>query len=214
MRRATWVTAFVVGLAVLGAIPGAGDSAQAAGIKVSGKPGIKPFGDPFYYYMVEVDLEPGYEFRVGDSFTLHALAGIKDPGSTSAAPGGSPSGPWAVTYTNLPPAPIPNYAPPTLVPTADVNFINAINVVSNPGATDIFIGQFTVLTALSLPELPLDYYVDVAWTATLHLIGDGQVTETGTVRLRLVPEPTSLALLGAGVALPMLWTYRRRRRAA
>ena len=74
-------------------------------------------------------------------------------------------------------------------------------------------GEFRVLTAISLPYLPDNYSTTVAWTASLHDPNGQVVTESGSVTLLLTPEPTSLILLAAGVATPLFWTLRRRRSA-
>ncbi|MFO0889620.1 MAG: PEP-CTERM sorting domain-containing protein [Isosphaeraceae bacterium] len=211
MRRASWIRTCLIGLAVLGAYFGTEGSAQAAGIKITGG-GLKPFGDPFYFYILEFYLEDGYQVLATDTITLHSLAGVEYPDSTTGAPGGVPSGPWATTFVNLPSGPIPGYAPPTIVPFADVTFINAGPAIANAGPGDDYLGQFKVLTAISLPELPPSYFVDINWTANIHTIDGDPFTATGTVRLTIVPEPASLILLGAGVGVPLLWTIRRRRK--
>jgi hypothetical protein len=69
------------------------------------------------------------------------------------------------------------------------------------------------LTAVSLPELPPSYFVDIAWTANLHKLNGDKATDSGTVHLTLItPEPASVLMLGAGLGLPAAWLYARRRR--
>src|SRR5262249_14277615 len=151
-------------------------------------------GDPFYFYIVEVSLDPGFQVELFDNFTLHEVGGIHDPGSTTGAPGGVPSGPWATSFTNQPSGPLPNYSPPTIVPFADLTFINAGFDVVNAGPGEVFLGEFRVLTAVSLPELPPDYSVDIAWTANIHDLDGNPVNDQGIVHLTLIgiPEPTSV----------------------
>ncbi len=187
--------------------------ARASGIRVTGG-GVKQLGEPYYLYIVEVYLDPNSQFEAGDSFTLHSLAGVQYPASTTGSPGGTPSGPWGTSFTNLPAGLLPNYGPPTTVPFADLTFINGSNVVQNGGTSEDYIGEYKVLTAVSLPALPGSYFVDVAWSASLHDLNGNPVTETGTVVLTYIPEPTSVILLGVGVSVPIFWYVRRRCRAS
>jgi hypothetical protein len=211
MQRRVRVTAWLVGFAVLGIVLQGGSMAQASGIKITGG-GIKLFGEPYYYYIVEVYLDPNSQYEAGDTFTLNSLPGVQYPASTTGAPGGTPSGPWGTSFTNLPDGLLPNYSPPTTVPFADLTFINGSNVVKNEGTTEEYLGQFKVLTAVSMPELPANYSLDVGWSASLHDLNGNLVTETGNVVLTIIPEPTSLILLGVGVSVPVLWHIRRPRR--
>jgi hypothetical protein len=200
-------------MAVFGLIFEACHTAQA-GIMVLGG-GIKKFGDPFYFYKVEVSLDPGFQVELFDNFTLHELGGVHDPGSTTGSPGGVPSGPWATTFTNEPDGPLPNYSPPTIVPFADLTFINAGFDVQNGGTSEKPLGEFVVLTAVSLPELPLSYFVDIAWTANIHDLNGNPVHDHGIVHLKIItPEPASAMLLVPGVGLPALLVARRPRRRA
>jgi hypothetical protein len=197
-------------LAVLGVIHQVGSTAQA-GLMISGG-GIKKFGDPFYFYIFEVSLDPGFQVELKDSFTLHELGGVHFPESTTGAPGGNPSGPWSTSFTNQPSGPLPNYSPPTIVPFADLTFINAGFDVQNGGTGEVPLGEFKVLTAVSLPELPPSYSVDIAWTAKIHLLNGDPASDSGTVHLTIItPEPASVVMLGAGLGLPAAWLYARRR---
>jgi hypothetical protein len=66
-----------------------------------------------------------------------------------------------------------------------------------------------------LPELPPNYFVDIAWTANIHDIDGNPVKDHGIVHLTLItPEPASVLMLGAGLGLPAAWLYARRRRRA
>jgi hypothetical protein len=214
MFRGSHRKGWLLGLALLGVILGAAEGARAAGIKVSGG-GIKQLGDPFYFYIVDVSLDPTFTMGVFDSFTLHMVAGLDNgtrfpPGSTTSAPGGNPSGPWAAVITNEPFGNIPNYSPPTSVPFGDVQFINAGFDITNTGTTEQSLGTFLVLTAVSLPVLPENYTVTIGWTAILN---HGTATDSGTVTLGIihaVPEPASVVLLGSGAGLAIL-AYRKRR---
>jgi hypothetical protein len=213
MVKRAFAARWFLAMAVLGVIHQVGSTAQA-GIMVSGG-GIKKFGDPFYIYIFEVSLDPKFQVEVSDNFTLHELGGVHDPGSFTAAPGGSPSGPWATQFTNQPSGPLPNFSPPTIVPFADLEFINAGFDVQNKGTGEVPLGEFRVVTANSLPELPPSYFVDIAWTANIHDIDGNPVTDHGVVHLTLItPEPASVLMLGAGLGLPAAWLYARRRRRA
>lgn len=186
-------------------------TANATGVKVSGG-GIKPLGDPYYYYIVEINLDPGYQFEKGDSVTLESLAGIHYPDSPTITPNpGDPVGPWATDITNLASGPLPNYSPTTIVPMANVEFISAAPTVTNSGSTEVYLGQFEILTAVLLPQLPADYTVNIDWTASLHNLAGQTVTDSGVVTLTIIPEPSSIILLGVGVSVPIFWRFWRRR---
>jgi hypothetical protein len=222
MRRGTRAKGWLLGIAaaVLAVGVGTAGTAKAAGITVRGG-GIKQFGEPYYFYIFEISAKPETQFLVGDNFTLEELAGVSTTGatpSTTSSPGGSPSGPWAPVITNQASGPIPGFSPPTTVPFADVTFSNAFNVFTNSSTTtDEFMGEFRVLTAISLPLLPPDYTLDVNWVAHVHDLAGNPVTDTGTVTLHIItaiPEPSSIILLGVAAAgLPGLLHLRRRRAA-
>jgi len=215
MIRGSLRKRWLLGIAVFGAILGSAGDAHAKGIIISGG-GIKAQGDPYYFYIVRVFLDPGFTMGVFDSFTLHLVAGLDDgtrfpPGSTTGSPAGSPSGPWAGVITNEPFGNIPNYSPPTSVPFGDVQFINAGFDITNTGATEKDLGTFLVLTAVSLPALPEDYTVTIGWTAILN---HGTATDSGTVTLGIIhgiPEPTSVVLMGSAMGLAILGFALRRR---
>jgi hypothetical protein len=214
MQRVIRATGCILGLTLLATSLGTGGTARASGISITGG-GIKQFGDPFYYYIFELHMDPGYSFQLKDSITLHELAGVHTPGSTTSSPNGppDPSGPWTPVFTNQPDGLLPNYSPPTTVHFADVTFLNAINV-AGPYTSEKYLGEFRILTAQSLPLLPKDYTVTIDWTAMLHDPSGNLVDKSGTVTLGIItPEPTSILLLGAGVGLPLFWTLRRRRSA-
>ena len=211
MQRRVRITPWLTGLAMLGWILHAAGTANAAGVKVSGG-GIKPLGDPYYYYIVEINLDPGFQFEAGDSVTLDSVAGIQYPNSPTITPNpGDPVGPWATDITNVASGPLPNYSPTTIVPMANVEFISAAPTVTNPGPGEVYLGQFEVLTAVSLPQLPANYTVDIDWTASLHNLEGQAVTDSGVVVLSIVPEPSSMILLGLGVSLPIFWQVWKRR---
>ncbi len=214
MQRRVPITPWLTGLAMLGWILQAAGSANAAGVKVSGG-GIKPLGDPYYYYIVEIGLDPGYQFEAGDNVTLDRVAGVQYPKSPTITPNpGDPVGPWATNITNLASGNLPNYSPPTIVPMANVEFISAAPTVQNPGPNEVFLGQFEVLTGVLLPQLPADYTVNIDWTASLHNLEGQVVTDSGVVTLSIIPEPSSILLLSMGVSLPVFWQVWKRRQAS
>ena len=53
MQRVMRATGLALGLAVLGTIIGTGESARAAGVRISGG-GIEQFGEPYYFYVTEL----------------------------------------------------------------------------------------------------------------------------------------------------------------
>jgi hypothetical protein len=214
MPRGPGTLSRLVGIAMLGILVGSAGTAQAAGININAG-GIRKVGDPFYLYVVEVTLDPLFEFRSFDSFTLHNVAGLHFPGSLTGAPSGDPTGPWATVFNNQPDGPIPNFSPPTIVPFADITWINAGPDVTNPGPGEKFMGEFSVLTAISLPFLPDDYSVTIDWTGKIHDPNGDPIDVSGQVTLGLIiPEPSSVALLAAGLGLPALCLVRRHRRKA
>ncbi len=198
MRSRYCAVVWLLGIALFTWTLQAGSPAQAGGLKITGG-GIKTLGDPFYEYIVEVSLLPGFEFETGDSFTLYKLPGVNQSSFYNAPIAGNPVGPWAGSPNN----------------SGDIEFALATPFNSppfaNPGPGNKFTGQFTVLTAMSLPTLPPHYSLTVDWTAKIHDINGNPVNESGSFVLTVIPEPTSIILLGLGCGLPIAYHLRRKR---
>jgi hypothetical protein len=197
-------------MALLIAVSGISSSARAS-LRLDGV-GIFENGNS-YQYAVAAYVENGWDFQVGDYFTLQAVPAV-DPSSLSAAPVGNPSGPWArqITFDNN--GPLLQHTPDYEVPFADVKRINAGFDVPNGTGSDKLVGTFMVQT---WQDLPFNWHPEdlaIHWIAHIHKMGDGPIDDFGVVVLSFsesVPELRSAILPGAGLILYGLRSCHRRR---
>ena len=219
MGRATTTALFAaLALAIVSAAP-----AHAGRIIIISPPpppggGITPVGDPIYTFTVSIGLNFGFAITPGASITLQNVPGV-DPTSFYSVPNvagpGLPAGDgWltnpTVTSTT---GTWPGIDGETPIRYSDVKWtlVGGTPINNIAGSTVLALGLFSINTYQAFSELPPDFQLHLNY---IYSLADGSVADSGTVTLALVPEPTSLALLGLGVALPAAVAMRRRRRAA
>jgi hypothetical protein len=214
----------LLGLAVLGAVFVAGGPVRAGSLVVGGG-GIVKVGDPFYQYVIEVYLEPGYQIYGGsigtaDNFTIHQMPAVSDgsngytPPSLTSQPGGSPSGPWTPQITFDSHGPFPGSNPPFDVPISDVTWYNSgPNIAA--GTSEVYLGEFRVQTWQPIPFIIAPFSLTFHWSANVHDANGNPVSDPGgdfTLTLLPIPEPASTTMLACGLGLPaVLWLRRRKR---
>ncbi len=189
------------GAALLAVAVVGGQPAWAGSVGIIIKTGTSsPVGDPFYNYTFDVELAAGYTLQNGGYFTVYDLPGV---GATSLT--GQPSREWgaSIQYLGVTPTGTPTITDsPTVENVTWQYFGSAITA----GSSAVDLGNFVVQTAVQLSTPP---------TPTLLYVGslDGtNYTDQGTVIVNaVVPEPSSLVLLGAACVFAPIVIARFRR---
>jgi hypothetical protein len=213
---------------------GCASSAHAARIVIITQPpsgGIVPQGgDPFYGFYMDAYLDVGYDLLDGDNFTIYSVPGV-NASSVTYQPGPA-DGPvlgdtWTPSFDTAPDQVTWDGANHELVDQSNVTWtlntgggavhggpISNCPDPNDPNQQPLFLGTFGFQTYADLSPLPNGYTITFAYTVHAHDCDGNPVDGEGTVTLSLVPEPSSMALLALGAAVPAFATIRRRRRAA
>lgn len=187
-------------------------------------------GDPIYSLRFDGFLATGYQMIGGlDGIVIQKVPGVTDathPSPFISKPeqgsgllplgmGWSPSispngtGPWLSN-------------PPITVDLNNLNFAYTHDTfdphpstpITNTSGSNLYLGQFAIQT-LDLPALVAGTTIALTYTMYAHNLSTGlRESTTGTVTLSMVPEPSSIVMLGLGAAGAVGWTVRRRRAAA
>jgi hypothetical protein len=212
MRRGFTVAWIMAGVAVIGVMTaGGGGEARAGTIGITINGGFKPVaGDPPYLYILDVYLDPGFEVKANDLFTVFDLNGVTNGSLTHQPPppGQSPAVAWV-------PDPELDQTTWTFLGTSVIQNTNPVG--SN---IEVYLGQFEVLTTEDFPPgtTPVPPNNPTTYTFQISDLNGDPVSGGGTfpmVDLGAVPEPSSIVLLALGVAaLPAIAARRRHRRIA
>src|SRR5579883_1632761 len=157
MRRgfkSAWILAGLAAIMALTVGGGAEARAGTRGITISG--GFKPgTGDPPYIYFFDVLLDPGFEVRQFDLFTIFDLKGVTGASLSSQPPPSLPGFGWLpnpgqeqISWTFIGTTPIPNDHP----------------VGSN---IEVPLGQFSVQTSQSFASPPVPPGTKIPYTFTV-----------------------------------------------
>ena len=186
-------------------------------------------GDPIYSLRFDAYLATGFEMVGGlDGIAIYKVPGVTDaahpspfiskpeqgsgllPAGMGWSPSISPNG--TGTWNSSPPITVDlnnlifAYTHNTFDPTPSTPIVN------NSGF-NLFLGQFSIQT-LDLPALVVGTTIALTYTIYAHNLSTGlQESTTGQVTLSMVPEPSSILMLGLGAAGAVGWTVRRRRAA-
>jgi hypothetical protein len=197
--KGAWIAA---GIAVLGAMIAGGQArAGTVGITISG--GEKPvIGDPPYDYIFQVYLDPGFEvLATGSPLNDFQVTGLVGVGADSFT-----SQPTTVPWT---PTPATGSVTWTLFGTTSI---------PNTGTGEQYLGQFSVLTDKSFSSPPVTPGTTIVYNFTVYDISTGKTisgSNSFTLVLLGVPEPSSVVLLTLGAAaVPAIAARRRRHRMA
>jgi hypothetical protein len=203
--RGAWIAA---GLAVLGAIVAGGEArAGKAGITIN-PGGTRPgTGDPPWEFVMEVYLDPGFEVKASGSPSNFFEVGSSSPIGPPTTPlvgVGADSHTFQPTTVQWLPTPATETVTWTL---------HGKRSVANTGTSELFLGQFIVVTDRSFSNPPvapgtlIDYnfrLVDLATKTT--------ITGSNSFILVSIPEPSSVVMLALGAAGAMSAIVVRRRR--
>jgi hypothetical protein len=193
----------LAGIAALAVLMASGGEAHARGIAI--KSGMtQQTGDPMYNYIFEIDLLAGSTLERGGFITVYDIPFVPNPLTSQ------PNISWGAATPLL-------GITPQGTPSTDPDNPNIFNVtwqwngsapIINSSSSDLDLGTFTFGTTIELSSPP---------SVTLLFVGslDGvNFSNQGFVEINVIPEPSSVVLLLAGVGtLPLFWLGERRRRA-
>lgn len=208
-------------------IGGAG-SAQAARILIITQPpsgGIIPQGgDPFYGLYWNVSLDVGYDLHIGDGFTVYAAPALYTNSVVYQPDSNGPYVPegdfWKKSVDPL--------ADTVAWPGANHEDVFQSNISwtltghgpgsplencpadGDPNPMPLNLGTFGYQTYADLSPLSPGTQFTFFYTVQAHDCDGNAVTGEGTFTLTYVPEPSSVALLALGGAVPFLAAFRRR----
>jgi hypothetical protein len=192
----------LAGTAALAVLMASGGEAHAKGITISSGT-TQQTGDPMFSYIFEIDLLAGSTLDTGGFITVYDIPFVPNPLTSQ------PNLSWGAATKLLGITPLGT-------PATDPDDPNIFNVtwqwngapITNDSSSDLDLGTFTFGTTTELPSPP---------SVTLLFVGslDGvNFSNQGLVAINVVPEPSSVVLLLAGVGtLPLFWLRERRRRA-
>jgi hypothetical protein len=194
----------LAGIAALAVLMASGGEAHAKG-GIAVKTGMtQQINDPMFNYIFEIDLLAGSTLEPGGFITVYDIPFVPDPLTRQ------PNISWGAETQLLGITPLGT-------PSNDVDNPNIFNVtwqwngiapIINSSNSNLDLGTFTFGTTIELSSPP---------SVTLLFVGslDGvNFSNQGLVGINVIPEPSSVVLLFAGVGmLPLFWLTERRRRA-
>jgi hypothetical protein len=191
----------LAGIAALAVLMASGGEAHAKGIAISSGR-TQQTGDPMFNYIFDIDLLAGSTLETGGFITVYDIPFVPNPLTSQ------PSLSWGAATQLL-------GITPKGTPTTDPDDPNIFNVtwqwngapIINNSSSDLDLGIFTFGSTIELSAPP---------SVTLLFVGslDGvNFSNQGLVAINVIPEPSSVVLLFAGVGtLPLFWLGERRRR--
>lgn len=221
--KSRWMLAGLCSLTAMVVGTSEAQAGSTAAITITG--GYQPGGpDPPYVYTFDAYLNapgintPGtYTFEKNNSFTVEGL-----PGVTSISDHTQPSN-WSWKNTDY----VPLQAPPGW-PTPyfkedytwtynGSNVYNAYTPQGGPVGQSVFLGQFSVTSFYDFPvggmPFPNGTELKFVYTYEFTPLGGTPMMENGygTFQIWSVPEPSSLALLTAGLGVLSMGVWLRKR---
>jgi hypothetical protein len=185
----------LVRLLVLGAVLGGASETWAHGIIIKGSGGTVGGTDPYAFYEFNVSLAPDYQWLQNDYLTIESLPGIT-PGSKSGYMGMYPDlGTPMITQTDF----ISPFA-------SNVEWLNPSGTIQ-AGSGGLVLGTFFIYTSVPLTNLPST----VSYVALSHDPDGNPDSQSGTITLSSIPEPTSVVLFLSGTGVLGLILLHRRR---
>jgi hypothetical protein len=192
----------LAGIAALVVLMASGGEAHAKGITIASGT-TQQTGDPMFSYIFEIDLLAGSTLETGGFITVYDIPFVPNPLTSQ------PNLSWGAETLLL-------GKTPQGTPSTDPDNPNIFNVtwqwngapIVNNSSSDLDLGIFTFGSTIELSAPP---------SVTLLFVGslDGvNFSNQGLVAINVIPEPSSVVLLFAGVGtLPLFWLGERRRRA-